>query len=309
MTAKKKKQIMGVSVITVILAVVISGVVLYLYDNGLLPSSANNQMLEKALILYDSKDYEAVCNGYSALFSMPEFEEALAKQNADENSGNSYRAKYLVALLATKQKDLFTNKITEYLNALPPDDSDKLLAGLYVTIDNDFRDNATEYDEWVRALLEFNVQLDGDKRNIYYKSFLYFTALCTDAQADAAERLRTEMLQYFQETESDYNSFYEQERMLYTSLLLKSRNYEKFKSLFVKSFGENTPFTTKDIAYMINNMGFDDTQLSVLYDAMQELKVQTDIADQNKIKALDSLCDILIQDFKIGDGETSKDRE
>lgn len=294
--SSKRKTIVisSIALILVVLSVIM--MLLYLNDNGYLKNEkklSDEELLQEMNLLYESKDYNTVCNTYDEMFRNRDYKAIFGLNENGNELKKAYQAKYLTALLFTENYNDYSDKMIEFSDELNTSDFNFFCILLFDSLNKETLDNDTKYNELYKKISSVELSFNNQKKESYYTAFLYFAGMCMDVEDIVVRVFEDELRDQTSQMNSDYDEFYAGVRLNYTSNLLELKYYDRFNNIFIKSFGDGTPFSTMDIAFMINNKSYDDEQLSVLHNSIKKLIDEVDIADQNKIAALNSLCEII----------------
>ncbi len=286
---KRALIILGIIVITIILALLIMAII----DKKTLYSISNkaiDQMspLELAFSISDTNDNARILELGKELFINRD--RAEIKKDLSAESLMSSEAFYLAALIDNGDIEKYSNQIVLFTSDMIKNDSEEFFLSLFYVIHEKITHDTQERIDICENLISKAINFENTDNDIYYKAFLYYIG--ASIKSDKTQQLDNALKEILEKSNVDYNEFFEHEKLIYCSLAFEKKHYTVFENIFLESNNDEHECSSILISYLINSdLDVEDKKQLII--SIEKLINQTDINNTNKINGLKGFLKIL----------------
>ncbi len=230
--------------------------------------NSNDYLVDKIDELYLSEDYGKISEEYGEFFANKDYKQILVEiyDNSYEDYLFSYETKYLVSLLAINDTDKFVDNFKRFIKELDYIDTIYFIQLFYDTINIE----TIQKDELHKSIVELLNATESKFEDLnlsnHYTSMLCFLnfSIENDTKSDSLiQKLQLEL-------DDEFKDFWDDECLKFCGSLLLNKNYDRFNTVFINAYN-NEFSSTKSIAIMINQLGYDNEQLQVLSKVLKDV--------------------------------------
>lgn len=290
----KKRTKLILSILCVVLVViVITLVVLAIADKITLDNIHKKTVddmtpVEIAFSMSDTNDNDRILELGDELF----IKRNRTKIEKDLTSDNliACHAIYLTAVIADDDIKKYSEQSIIFTNDMIKTDVEKYFLTLFDQICKKTVNDSQKQLDMCEKLINNPIDFENMDNNIYYKTLLYY--ISASIKSDKTPIFDKELRKVLENSNIDYNKFFEHERLLYCISAFKSKYYVAFENIFLESNSDEHEPSGMLMSYLINSE-LDDESRTVLIKSMEKLIDQTDISNINKINGLNGFLKIL----------------
>ena len=288
----KTRRILSIAgIVTIVIAAVLIVIAIIdkkAFDNIPEKSVVDMTPIEIAFSMSETNDDDRILELGDELFTKrdkTEVKEALTADNLI-----ICQAIYLTAVISNNDLEKYSKQTILFTNDMIKTDAEKYFLTLFDQIYKKTVNNAQKQYDICEKLINNPIDFENIDNQIYYKTFLYY--ISASIKSDKTPILDKELRILLEDSNVDYNDFFEQERLLYCISAFKAKYYVAFENIFLESNNDEHEPSSMLISYLINS-DLDDESRTVLINSLEKLIDQTDISNTNKINGLKGFLKIL----------------
>ena len=288
----KIRRILSIAgIVTIVIAAVLIVIAIIdkkAFDNIPEKSVVDMTPIEIAFSMSETNDDDRILELGDELFTKrdkTEVKEALTADNLI-----ICQAIYLTAVISNNDLEKYSKQTILFTNDMIKTDAEKYFLTLFDQIYKKTVKNAQKQYDICEKLINNPIDFENIDNQIYYKTFLYY--ISASIKSDKTPILDKELRILLEDSNVDYNDFFEQERLLYCISAFKAKYYVAFVNIFLESNNDEHEPSSMLISYLINS-DLDDESRTVLINSLEKLIDQTDISNTNKINGLKGFLKIL----------------